>query len=396
MTAHDVDHIQNRCEELGIVQVQTKPILPKDLRHLLRVVQHDAALESLPDAKGALSCCQGMRVLLVEDNFINQRIATRILDVHGVVVDVASNGLEALEMLESQEDDRYHAVLMDIQMPLMDGYEATARIRCQNRFQQLPIIAMTAHALIEEQERCLTLGMDAHIPKPFEPEELMGILGRFYRPRPEDRPRQQKGQETMVDVALPNPSPDLDPVKGLRYCAGRKDLYRSVLVQYARDYAGLPDRLRGHLDREEWTELGIAAHSFKGLSESIGASELAGIGAGIERGAETRAPELGNLLRQLEDKLPIVLARLQSLLEVEDEGSYLHVSDMPEGNPQAHVDTLHHLLAESDSAARDYWKDHETLFAQTLPTEVAQQVGRSINLFDFGTALSLLQAARGV
>ena len=120
---------------------------------------------------------QSKRVLIVEDNPINQIIAKEILLQQGVIVDCAMNGQEGLDKLTSTTDDTlYHAILMDIQMPIMDGYAATEKLRAQTRFCNLPIIALTANAMPEDKERCLKVGMNAHIAKPFKPDELLQTL----------------------------------------------------------------------------------------------------------------------------------------------------------------------------------------------------------------------------
>jgi len=395
MTAHDVNHIQDRCEELGIAHVQTKPVLPKDLRFLLQTVRHGVAPDVLPAAKDKPASIHGMRVLLVEDNFINQRIATRILDVHGVEVDVAADGQEAVDRLESQDDGRYHAVLMDIQMPVMDGYAATIRIRSRKRFADLPIIAMTAHAMMEEQERCRQVGMNGHIPKPFSPDELLGTLRRFYQARPETVAGQRQTADGLAEAMLPEVIPGVDMAAGLAHCAGQKDLYWTVLAGYARDYADLPERLRGHLQRQEWEELEIVAHSFKGLSESIGAHDLAVIGALIEQAAGRRFADLDDLIRELDSALPVVLAALQPLLDQDADTRPPPAQVLSAEEGRAQIETLCVFLAESDSAALDYWKEREYLWPDVLPAGLAAQVGRAINQFDFATALNLLTVVRG-
>ena len=118
-----------------------------------------------------------MRVLLAEDNEINQEVAMELLtSVAGVAVTIAANGREALEHLRAADFD---AVLMDIQMPEMDGYEATRQIRADPRWQKLPIIAMTAHAMVQYRESCLQIGMNDFVGKPFDPDELFAVLARW-------------------------------------------------------------------------------------------------------------------------------------------------------------------------------------------------------------------------
>src|SRR5262249_47039639 len=124
----------------------------------------------------------GMKVLLAEDNEINQQIAIELLESVGVAVETADNGLEAVEKVRSGA--AWDAVLMDLQMPELDGISATQAIRAEERFKDLPIIAMTAHAMVEERERCFAAGMNDHVTKPIEPDVLYQALSRWYSRRP--------------------------------------------------------------------------------------------------------------------------------------------------------------------------------------------------------------------
>ena len=124
---------------------------------------------------------RGLRLLLVEDNEINRQIATELLRDAGAVVEQAHNGVQALQMLAQVPPDHFQLVLMDVQMPEMDGLEATRRIRADERLQGLPIVAMTAHAMVRERERCLQAGMDDHVSKPIDPDTFLDTVLRWAR-----------------------------------------------------------------------------------------------------------------------------------------------------------------------------------------------------------------------
>src|SRR5262249_44589637 len=133
-------------------------------------------IRSAPDSRLA-----GARILLAEDNDINQQIAVELLEGAGAKVTVANNGREAVRILSNgTQSPPFDVMLMDLQMPEMDGYQATAKIRSEPRFHSLPIIAMTAHATIEERERCLASGMIDHVAKPIDPAILFETVGRYY------------------------------------------------------------------------------------------------------------------------------------------------------------------------------------------------------------------------
>ena len=196
-------------------------------------------MQSVADAEGeqaALACAE-RAILLAEDNEINQQIAIELLEGAGATVKVANNGREAVEiLLERPGPPPFDLVLMDLQMPEMDGYQATAKIRSDPRFGNLPIIAMTAHATIEERQRCLAAGMNDHISKPIDPALLFETVGRFYKPVAQ---ASASGIGTGGAASLA-PAPDqaipaidgLDTKDGLTRVAGNRKLYLKLLRQF--------------------------------------------------------------------------------------------------------------------------------------------------------------------
>src|SRR5450631_2642937 len=183
VTAFGREEVHAEAEGAGVDGFLVKPVNRSMLVDMLVEIfapEHRAAArEAIIDTAYDLN---GLRVLLVEDNAINQQIAVELLEGVGVSIDVANNGREALNMLFADGGDtRYDLVLMDLQMPEMDGYQATAHIRATPSLAGLPIIAMTAHATAEERDRCLAAGMRGHIAKPIDPELLYRTLLQFHR-----------------------------------------------------------------------------------------------------------------------------------------------------------------------------------------------------------------------
>jgi CheY-like chemotaxis protein len=170
-----------RCKELAVSRTLVKPIRRWELREAVASIlragvegKENLRMARAPEPQGrALSAA--LRILLAEDNQVNQRLATRMLEKRGHAVDVAANGLEALKALEKRS---YDLVLMDVQMPEMDGMEATERIRANERSSggHLRVVALTAHAMKGDEERCLAAGMDGYLTKPIRPEELEALL----------------------------------------------------------------------------------------------------------------------------------------------------------------------------------------------------------------------------
>ena len=178
-----------------------------------------------------VSRLRGARVLLTEDNEINQQIAVELLEGVGATVKVANNGREAVEMLSGPGQPQFDVVLMDLQMPEMDGYQATAQLRADSRLAALPIIAMTAHATVEERQRCFAAGMNDHVAKPIDPAALFEAVGRFYKPS-EVAPARDQASGPAPQEALP-PIAGLDTNDGLARVGGNRTLYVKILRQFA-------------------------------------------------------------------------------------------------------------------------------------------------------------------
>ncbi|MFN2571544.1 MAG: response regulator [Gemmatimonadales bacterium] len=264
-----------RCRELGIRGYLTKPISRSDLLEALGTVLAGAAGEAgTPDVVTRHTIAESrrsLRVLLAEDNPVNQQVAVAMLVKRGHEVHVASNGREALEAVRERE---YDVVLMDIQMPEMDGFEATAAIRALPQGQDLPIIGLTAHALSGERERCIARGMSEYLAKPFKAHELFGLV--------------EGSAEGTAPVAAPVAAVAPVDLEGFRTSlreAGAEQALYSIVDTYVRQ---APDRLAtlaGAVASGTGDEVAKAAHVLRGAAATIGARELAGALEAVENAA---------------------------------------------------------------------------------------------------------------
>jgi two-component system sensor histidine kinase/response regulator len=178
VTAYGREDVRRAAQDAGIERVLSKPLRRGLLYTALNELLGGAALvPANPEPLWRNAPLAGMRVLVVDDIDINRQIATELLDSAGAHIDIAVNGQEAIDSLQSLEP--VHVVLMDLQMPVLDGYEATRRLRADPRFAQLPIVAMTAHAMVEERDRCLALGMSGYLTKPIDPEALVRTVAQW-------------------------------------------------------------------------------------------------------------------------------------------------------------------------------------------------------------------------
>jgi two-component system sensor histidine kinase/response regulator len=247
-----------------------------------------------PRERGPLA---GARVLLVEDDELNQEVALRQLEQAGVVVTVVTNGKEATQRVA----DGFDAVLMDVQMPVMDGYEATRTIRADERFQKLPIIALTAGALDSDRIRCLEAGMNDHVSKPIDPSRLFAALERWIAPRTDwdtrDLPEPAAGasepgaSEAEATPAAPPASaaalglpelPGIDTRGALERLEGDREEYAYFVGRFRQLQADAPTQIRSFHEAGQREDAERAAHSLKSVAAIVGAVDLAEASKALE------------------------------------------------------------------------------------------------------------------
>ena len=321
-TAMGREEIMEQARASGIKGLLTKPVTTAALATtLLRVfgavvesvtcqMPEDLALEATRNIRGA-------RILLTEDNEINQQIALELLQRAFMVVDVADNGLLGLEAVQKQD---YDLVLMDIQMPVMDGLTAVGKIRAlpDPKFKALPIVAMTAHAMEGDKEKSLKSGMDDHITKPINPAELYATLSAWIQPGerviPDAVTEDAFVSQDASDALLPAAIPGLDMAGGLVRVGGNKKLYRKLLLKMRTEFPDIPLQIRTTLLRGRHKDAEIAAHSVKGSAGNVGATSLQAAAGELETAIREGAKELLNeRLAAFEDALHSFVATLDIL-----------------------------------------------------------------------------------
>ncbi len=211
---------------------------------------------------------QGARILLVEDNAINQQLAREIMENKGIVVEIANNGKEAVTTVANADFD---AVLMDVQMPKMDGYEATQLIRKNPRYSKLPIIAMTAYAMSDDRKKCLAVGMNDYIVKPIDVDQLFIVLGKWIKPKERivPLPSTTGADETWYEVL-----PGFEIDSALRRLGGNRKLFKKLLKEFYRDYQNAALLLRAALDKKDLETAINLNHTLKGLAGNLSANQL--------------------------------------------------------------------------------------------------------------------------
>ncbi|MBK8727657.1 MAG: response regulator [Holophagaceae bacterium] len=278
VTAYARELVWPQAQAAGIRHCLLKPVNPDLLRHTLAQVMGWEAVPAAAVHPGTGDDAQalvGLRVLVVEDNAINQEVAQEMLRGWGIEARIAGSGPEALRILEAEGFD---VVLMDVQMPEMDGFETTGRIRQMARHASLPILAMTANAMEQDRLACLEAGMNDFITKPVEPEALFGALSHWGRgTAPEPSPSGAPPAEA------PEVLPLLDSAGALRRMGGNMALLTRLLGDFCREQAGVAAALDAALRGGRHAEAEHLAHTLKGVAGNLGAKRLAAEAARLEK-----------------------------------------------------------------------------------------------------------------
>ncbi len=385
---------------------------------------------------------RGARVLLVEDNRINQQVAAELLQSEGLFVQVANNGKEALQWVRKSGFD---LIFMDIQMPEMDGYEATEEIRkwemgagtrkpvlnsgnrikpsgdsgqetpeSASRFQssdtpgretgawspapRIPILAMTAHAMNSEREKCLACGMDDFISKPIDPETLLSVLSRWLRPerRPENESAVQhetgEQEKGTVRQGCSFSLPGIDTQAGLKRVAGNQNLFRKLLGEFYQDYRDAGPRLRNMLEQGNAEEAGKLIHTLRGVAGNMGAYQLFLAAGGLESAIREERRKESSLLREkVENELSRVLLSIKTMRQMPYSETPEHSSAKDQGMADMSglipmLNELNKLLQEGDAEVLEKTEIIKTYLKKCDLGTSAQQLGEQIYNYEFGEA----------
>jgi two-component system sensor histidine kinase/response regulator len=397
VTAYGREEVFHQAEDAGIHDVLVKPLNASMLfDSAMRVLHgsggdHSAAAEASSSAFENLVPIAGARILLVEDNEMNQEVALQLLRHARFDVDLAENGSVALERLQAHD---YALVLMDMQMPVMDGIKATRELRRIPGLAALPVVAMTANVQPADRQRCLDSGMNDFLPKPIEPELLWQTLLKWipalHAPAP-------MPTVAMSSAAVP-PAPTfdlgvvgIDSGPALRRMLGSSELYFATLRKFCKLQENISEAMHAALDADDWETAQRQAHTLKGGAATIGANALADRAAVLEMALGERLPRA-----DVDERIGVIDAQLRELIAA------VHVKVPPAPSAvfagaaaaAAAAAELERLLDESNPEAMS-WLDHNAgVLLGFLPAARLTEIEAAVRACDLDDALRLLREAR--
>jgi PAS domain S-box-containing protein len=390
VTSYGREEVRAQADRIAVDAFLVKPVTASLLfETVARVLGCEQRGVALPAAsEGARYTFGGRQVLLVEDNEINQQVATELLSALDLEVMVADNGQEALDLLASLEEIPFELILMDLQMPVMDGFETTRRLREQERFAQIPILAMTAHALAGDRERCLEAGMSDHLTKPIDPDALTRAMVHWL------------GSGEIVEnsdvgtFTLPKLE-HFQVEEGFTRVNRNPKLYLKLLKSFRDKYHESAYDLRADLG-EDSRQMVQVAHSIKGVAGNLSAHGVFQAARELEQRAGVGIGDTEELIHELLGQLNLAVAELDQLNWAE-----LMNEESNQSGELLDVDRLLESLAELSSALAEQDAFCEDLFRPLEGTLAAagfvKETGRLKSLMDdfaFDEAATLVEEIR--
>jgi len=403
VTAYSKETLEATIQDVGVKvsTVLTKPLSPSTLFEAIgialsqRLDIRKRSLNRVSASKEDLNALKGARVLLVEDNDMNQVLALELFQDAGIDVTVAENGQVALDILQTDQD--FDGILMDCQMPVMDGYTATRLIKSNEQLTHIPIVAMTANAMAGDRQKVIAAGMSDYIVKPLDVDVMFRTMAKWIKPgkratlKPDEH-FSENSDATSLAIKLPLSLPGIEIQEGLARVMNKEVLYLSLLLRFRESQANFVQQFQTALKAQDLITAERLAHTLKSTSGSIGAGRLQEIAAHLEisctRGDS--APVLDTLLTQVAAELSQVLEGLTALEAGVQQNQT--VATLDPAQMMAVENQLLAALANGDSEAVKTWRESRDMFYSAYPHQ-AKQIDREIQGFDFEAALETLQDA---
>jgi len=397
ISAFSREEMVSNNEEVPFDGFVDKPITPSDLVDSIMSVQ--SKLGRLPDLDSesrkvgkdiSIEQVHGKRVLLVEDNEINQQVAEGLLKRVGVEVTIASNGLEGVEFAKASIGQPYGLIFMDIQMPVMDGYEATHEIKKLKEYDNTPIVAMTAHAMTGDREVCLNAGMDDYLTKPINVNVLYDILKKWLglsRKTPAASLLVENKDNLTRSKMTPEFLARFDYKNALNRLGGDAKAFKSLMTSYLKKYSAETTMAQNLLDNEKFEELTRWAHSLKSASAAMGDKEVSLMAQALEHCIDPE--KLANLVQNIEVTLKSSIVLLEDFLLVQTEPS-TPPQEVQKVMDEVTKQKIAQLLLDGDSSVEDILAE----FGEDLKMKMQlgfDELQQAIELYEFDKAHQIYQ-----
>ncbi|MES9962758.1 MAG: response regulator [Candidatus Sedimenticola sp. 20ELBAFRAG] len=400
VTAYSREDIIEQAQELDLAGILLKPISPAVLSDTVMVAlgRKEDTEQSHPAEQDlgvrAVSTIQGANILVVEDNEINRQVAHELLKVAGLNAEEAHDGRQAVKLVAGKEFD---AVLMDIQMPVMDGFEATRVIRQIPGLENLPIIAMTANAMVGDREKCLAAGMNDYVAKPIDPADLYQALAHWVAPKILE-PEMADHQVEKIGGGGEFPAIQGINVRDARkHVGGNLKLYMQLLKKFQKNQSNVPEEVMKALEMGDLDTARRIAHTLKGVSGNLGARRLFESARDLEECIKKDSEDC--VQRQMGE----VREALGQVLEAIDELEHPSARSGAEAEDRAidlaklgpRINELASLLADDDTAASRYLATLREECCAAALRDGFDEIESLIDDYDFGEALVVLRRMAG-
>ena len=410
VTAHRRQDLMRSAEKLGIAYVLAKPVNSSVLINTMMQAMGSAPTATAQAAarpstlEARLASLEGARVLLVEDNEINQQVACELLREIGLDVDVAENGQVAVHQVQARHTEglAYDVVLMDMQMPVMDGVTAARLIRETHSAAQLPIVAMTANAMKVDRDRCLEAGMNDFVTKPINPEDLWKALLTWTRPREGLGPRGKErslaapAQPSGADFVMPSLAhiADLNTDLGLARTNHNPRFYIGLLRKFIATQEQALVQIRHARSASDTATAERLAHTLRGVAGNLGATRVQLAAELLEAALHAHAPvhDIDTAEADAADALAQLMQALKASpgLLTKEQDAQPPVSTQDQQHAQEVVQRVREMLQADDALAQDLWQSHAAVLRRVYAHAAA--VEAAIGNFDYDEALRLLSA----
>ncbi len=393
LTAHGKDDLLAHSDRISLSGVLTKPATPSTLFDTILHIMGDGRTLTTSLGKrehqfaDAVAHLQGAHILLVEDNELNQELAREILETHGLKVSIANDGQQAIDCLKEYT---YDGVLMDCQMPVLDGYEATRRLREDPSHKALPILAMTANAMAGDRAKALNCGMNDHIPKPIDVSLMFETMAKWIHPSHKKADKEIAVPESDTSFSIPALD-TVDTKASLDRLQGNRALYIKLLVKFSNHYRNFDEELLNALNEKDPEPSIRLVHTLKGLAGNIGATDLAILSAKAEE-------ELASNVRNSDtlDHLCTAVGQLVDQLSniSTDTGTTKEESTFDTHEATHVLGQLCQMLEQYDVAAGEFFNDHkDSLNCPALSGELKLLI-KAIGEYDYDAGIKYVATMR--